>query len=116
MQIKIIEVGPRDGLQSEKSFIPTAQKVRLIDSLFGAGIRSVEATSFVSPAAVPQMADAGDVLQRISRPEGSVVSVLAPTSGAHATPSGPERTSWSHSCQRARRTTGRTSTAASPTR
>ena len=78
MQIKITEVGPRDGLQIEKSFIPTARKVQLIDALFHAGIRSVEATSFVSPTAVPQMADAADVVQQISRPEGSVVSVLAP--------------------------------------
>jgi len=78
MRIKIIEVGPRDGLQSEKSFIPTARKVQLIDALFAAGIRSVEATSFVSPTAVPQMADAADVLRQIRRPEGSVVSVLAP--------------------------------------
>jgi len=78
MQIKIIEVGPRDGLQSEKSFVPTERKVQLIDSLFSAGIRAVEATSFVSPAAVPQMADAADVLRQIHRPAGSVVSVLAP--------------------------------------
>lgn len=84
MQIKITEVGPRDGLQIEKSFIPTARKVQLVDALFHAGIRSVEATSFVSPTAVPQMADAADVVQRISRPEGCVVSVLAPNvRGAH---------------------------------
>lgn len=78
MQIKIIEVGPRDGLQSEKAFIATDRKVRLIDALFGAGVRSVEATSFVSPTAVPQMADAAEVLRQIRRPDESVVSVLAP--------------------------------------
>jgi len=84
MRIKITEVGPRDGLQIEKGFIPTARKVQLIDALFHAGIRSVEATSFVSPTAVPQMADAADVVRQISRPEGSVVSVLAPNvRGAH---------------------------------
>ena len=78
MQIRITEVGARDGLQIEKSFIPTARKVQLIDALFHAGIRSVEATAFVSPKAVPQMADAADVIRQISRPEGAVVSVLAP--------------------------------------
>jgi hydroxymethylglutaryl-CoA lyase len=78
MQIRITEVGARDGLQIEKSFIPTARKVQLIDALFLAGIRSVEATAFVSPKAVPQMADAADVIRQISRPEGAVVSVLAP--------------------------------------
>ena len=84
MQIRITEVGPRDGLQIEKSFIPTARKVQLIDALFDAGIRSVEATSFVSPTAVPQMADAADVVRQISRPQGAVVSVLAPNvRGAH---------------------------------
>ena len=84
MQIRITEVGPRDGLQIEKSFIPTARKVQLIDALFHAGIRFVEATSFVSATAVPQMADAADVVQQVSRPEGSVVSVLAPNvRGAH---------------------------------
>jgi hydroxymethylglutaryl-CoA lyase len=84
MNITITEVGPRDGLQSEKSFVSTERKVQLIDAIFAAGIRCVEATSFVSPAAVPQMSDAADVLKAIRRPEGSVVSVLAPNvRGAH---------------------------------
>jgi len=84
MNITITEVGPRDGLQSEKSFISTDRKVQLIDAIFASGIRSVEATSFVSPSAVPQMSDAAEVLKAIRRPEGSVVSVLAPNvRGAH---------------------------------
>lgn len=84
MNITITEVGPRDGLQSEKSFIPTDRKVQLIDAIFASGIRSIEATSFVSPSAVPQMSDAAEVLKAIRRPEGSVVSVLAPNvRGAH---------------------------------
>ncbi|SEM05972.1 hydroxymethylglutaryl-CoA lyase [Variovorax sp. YR750] len=84
MHITISEVGPRDGLQSEKTFIPTARKVQIIDAIFASGIRSVEATSFVSPSAVPQMSDAAEVLRQIQRPERSVVSVLAPNvRGAH---------------------------------
>jgi hydroxymethylglutaryl-CoA lyase len=78
MHITITEVGPRDGLQSEKNFVPTHRKVQLIDAIFASGIRSIEATSFVSPAAVPQMADAAEVLKAIKRPPGSVVSALAP--------------------------------------
>ncbi|XAH22753.1 hydroxymethylglutaryl-CoA lyase [Xylophilus sp. GW821-FHT01B05] len=85
MHITITEVGPRDGLQSEKTFIPTARKVQIIDAIFASGIRSVEATSFVSPSAVPQMSDAAEVLRQIQRPEHSVVSVLAPNvRGAHS--------------------------------
>lgn len=84
MNITITEVGPRDGLQSEKSFISTDRKVQLIDAIFASGIRSIEATSFVSPSAVPQMSDAAEVLKAIRRPEGSVVSALAPNvRGAH---------------------------------
>lgn len=84
MNITITEVGPRDGLQSEKSFISTDRKVQLIDAIFASGIRCVEATSFVSPSAVPQMSDAAEVLKAIRRPKGSVVSVLAPNvRGAH---------------------------------
>lgn len=84
MNITITEVGPRDGLQSEKSFISTDRKVQLIDAIFASGIRSIEATSFVSPSAVPQMSDAAEVLKAIRRPKGSVVSVLAPNvRGAH---------------------------------
>ena len=84
MNITITEVGPRDGLQSEKSFVSTDRKVQLIDAIFASGIRSIEATSFVSPSAVPQVSDAAEVLKAIRRPEGSVVSVLAPNvRGAH---------------------------------
>jgi len=78
MQITITEVGPRDGIQSESRFIPTEEKARLIEAIFSAGIRAVEATSFVAPAAVPQLADADDLAARIRRPAGAVVSALAP--------------------------------------
>lgn len=84
MQITITEVGLRDGIQSERQFIPTEQKLRLIEAVFSAGIRAVEATSFVAPAAVPQLADADDLASRIQRPEGAVISALAPNArGVH---------------------------------
>ena len=60
--VTIYEVGPRDGLQNEKRLIPAADKVRLIDLLSAAGFRKIEATSFVSPKWVPQMADATEVM------------------------------------------------------
>lgn len=78
MQITITEVGPRDGIQSESRFIPTSDKVGLIEAIFSAGILAVEATSFVAPAAVPQLADADDLVGRIRRPAGTVLSALAP--------------------------------------
>ena len=61
--IKIFEVGPRDGLQNEATPIDTAQKLSLIDGLVDAGLQHIEATSFVHPKAVPQMADADDVMK-----------------------------------------------------
>ena len=61
--VELVEVGPRDGLQNEKSLIPTEAKIRLIDSLSEAGFGLIEATSFVSPKWVPQLADAAEVWQ-----------------------------------------------------
>ena len=77
-RVKIVEVGPRDGLQNEKEFIPTAVKVELVDRLAQAGFANVEATSFVSPKWVPQMADGAQVMQAIARRPGTVYSVLTP--------------------------------------
>ena len=77
-QVRLREVGPRDGLQSEKASIATKDKVALIDALSASGLSLIEATSFVSPAAVPQMADAHEVLRRIARPEGVAFSALVP--------------------------------------
>ncbi|KAB2928276.1 MAG: hydroxymethylglutaryl-CoA lyase [Dechloromonas sp.] len=77
-QVKIVEVGPRDGLQNEKEIVPTAIKIELIDRLSDAGLPSVEATSFVSPKWVPQMADNSAVLQGIRRRPGTVYPVLTP--------------------------------------
>jgi hydroxymethylglutaryl-CoA lyase len=71
-------VGPRDGIQSEKADIPTAQKVRLIDALSATGLKYIEAVSFVSPKAIPQMADARDVWMGISRRANVFYSALVP--------------------------------------
>lgn len=77
-RITICEVGPRDGFQSEKTFIPTAKKIEIANALFAAGLRHMQVTSFVSPRAVPQLADAEEVLAGIERPEGAWVTALVP--------------------------------------
>ncbi len=76
--VKIVEVGPRDGLQNEKEFVPTSIKVDLINRLSAAGFRNVESASFVSPKWVPQMADGADVMAGIARRPGTIYSVLTP--------------------------------------
>ncbi len=76
--VKIVEVGPRDGLQNEKQSVPTATKVALIEHLADAGLIVVESGSFVSPKWVPQMADTADVLARIRRKPGVSYPVLVP--------------------------------------
>jgi len=76
--VRIVEVGPRDGLQNEKTVIATADKVALIDRLSATGLRSIEATSFVSPKWVPQLADAADVYSGIHKQPGVSYPVLVP--------------------------------------
>ena len=76
--VRLCEVGPRDGLQNEKALVPTDVKVTLIDRLTDAGFPAIEATSFVSPKWVPQMADAADVMGRIRRKQGVRYPVLTP--------------------------------------
>ncbi|CAN8246979.1 unnamed protein product [Cochlearia groenlandica] len=76
--VKIVEVGPRDGLQNEKNIVPTSVKVELIQRLVSAGLPVVEATSFVSPKWVPQLADAKDVMDAISTLDGARLPVLTP--------------------------------------
>jgi hydroxymethylglutaryl-CoA lyase len=76
--IKIIEVGPRDGLQNETQAIDVATKVGLIERLVAAGVRHIEAASFVSPKWVPQMAGSAEVMQRVPRGAGVHYSALAP--------------------------------------
>lgn len=76
--VKIVEVGPRDGLQNEKQVVPTLIKIELIHRLADAGLRVIEATSFVSPKWVPQMADNTAVMQGIQRHPSTVYPVLTP--------------------------------------
>ena len=76
--LQINEVAPRDGFQSEERFIPTEQKIALIDALTTTGIARIEATSFVSPKAIPNLRDAADVVSTIQRREGVGVTVLVP--------------------------------------
>lgn len=86
--IDIIEVGPRDGFQNLKSFLPTEQKVDLIERLLGCGIRHIQITSFVSPKAIPQMSDAAEVckavLSRHSMQELDLYALVPNLRGAQA--------------------------------
>ncbi len=76
--VRIVEVGARDGLQNEKTLIPAAAKIELIDRLSATGLRSIEATSFVSPKWVPQLADAAEVYVGIAKRPGVRYPVLVP--------------------------------------
>jgi hydroxymethylglutaryl-CoA lyase len=76
--VRIVEVGARDGLQNEKTVVPTAVKVELIDRLSDSGLATIEATSFVSPKWVPQLADAADVYTAIKKKPGVRYPVLVP--------------------------------------
>ncbi len=77
-RVSITEVGTRDGFQSEKVFIPTAVKAEILDGLIGTGLRNFEATSFVSPRAVPQLADAHDMLAQVTRRSEAHLATLVP--------------------------------------
>jgi hydroxymethylglutaryl-CoA lyase len=77
-RVRLVEVGPRDGLQNEKATVPTGVKIALIDHLTEAGFPAIEATAFVSPKWVPQMADAPDVMAGIRRADGVRYPVLVP--------------------------------------
>jgi hydroxymethylglutaryl-CoA lyase len=77
-RVRIIEVGPRDGLQNEPVPIPTDVKVRFIDLLTAAGLEWIEATSFVHPKAVPQLSDADEVFRAIRKAEGVRYTTLVP--------------------------------------
>jgi len=83
-RVEIVEVGPRDGLQNEPRFVPTAEKVALIDLLSQAGFRRIEVASFVSPKWVPQMADGAEVLARIARRPGVAWAALTPNLRGYA--------------------------------
>ncbi|RVC91172.1 hydroxymethylglutaryl-CoA lyase, partial [Mesorhizobium sp. M2A.F.Ca.ET.029.05.1.1] len=76
--VRIFEMGPRDGLQNEKRLVPVAEKIRLVEMLSDCGLQKIEATSFVSPRWVPQMADAAEVMAGIRRAPGVVYAGLVP--------------------------------------
>jgi hydroxymethylglutaryl-CoA lyase len=77
-RVTVVEVGPRDGLQNERALIATDVKVRFVDALSDAGLPVIEVTSFVNPKAIPQLADADDVLRSIARKPGVRYPVLVP--------------------------------------
>jgi len=78
VNVRIVEVGPRDGLQNEKAPIPADAKVALVDALSEAGYEEIEVSAFVSPKSIPQLADAADVFARIRRRPGVLYSALVP--------------------------------------
>lgn len=77
-EVRIVEVGARDGLQNEKTIIAAATKIELIDRLSATGLRTIEATSFVSPKWIPQLADAAEVFSGIAKKAGVAYPVLVP--------------------------------------
>jgi hydroxymethylglutaryl-CoA lyase len=77
-RVRIIEVGPRDGLQNEPATVPTERKVAYIDALGQTGVGEIEVSSFVSPKWVPQLADAEEVFKKIRRAKGVIYSALVP--------------------------------------
>ena len=77
-RVRVYEVGPRDGLQNEAAAIPTATKARFLELLADAGLREIEATSFVAPRAIPQLSDADELLSGLQRRPGVRYPVLVP--------------------------------------
>src|SRR5690349_557342 len=77
-EVRMVEVGPRDGLQNEPRAVPAPVKIELIRRLVAAGLRTVEAGSFVSPKWVPQMADTAEVMAALPRGDGVAYPVLVP--------------------------------------
>ena len=77
-KVTIVEVGPRDGFQMEKTFIPTESKIAIINAVARSGVPKIEATSFVSPKAIPSMRDAQEVMEGIERRPGTAYTALVP--------------------------------------
>lgn len=76
--VRVVEVGPRDGFQMEQDFIPTELKIEVIDVISAAGVSKIEATSFVSPTVIPQLADSSQVMESIERRPGTLYTALVP--------------------------------------
>ena len=93
-QVKIVDVGPRDGLQNEKEPVPAAVKIELVHRLQDAGLTEIEVTSFVSPKWVPQMADNAEVMAGIQRKPGVRYSVLTPNKKGFEAAVSPSREFW----------------------
>src|SRR3954454_11385649 len=92
-QVKLVDVGPRDGLQNEKGQVPAEVKIELVHRLQDAGLTEIEVTSFVSPKWVPQMSDNAQVMAGIQRKSGVRYAVLTPNlkgfeAAAQSTPDG----------------------------
>jgi hydroxymethylglutaryl-CoA lyase len=77
-RVRVVEVGPRDGLQSLPETYPTAVKVEMVEALAGAGLEKIEVTGFVRPEVIPQLADAGELLAQVQRFDGCVYRALVP--------------------------------------
>ena len=95
-QVVLCDVSPRDGLQNECKLVTTPQKIALVQGLMHAGLPRIEVTSFVSPKAIPQMADAHDVMQGITRKPGVDLVVLVPNLKAQTVlwPAHPMSLTW----------------------
>ena len=76
--IKVTEVGPRDGFQSEKTILKTEDKVEIINKLIDAGFPRIEVSSFVSPKAIPQLADASTILENVKKDKNTTLAALEP--------------------------------------
>lgn len=83
-EVKVFEVGPRDGLQNESTLVATADKIRLIEALCSTGIKNIEITSFVSPKWIPQLADGLEVATQVKLPPAVVASALVPNLKGYA--------------------------------
>ena len=93
LRAEITEVGPHDDFQAKRAFIPTAQKIEFIDRLIDAGMPRIEATSFVSPRVVPQLADAEEVMRGVDRTRGAVLAALPSAIDGYRSP-GACRCAW----------------------
>ena len=93
-RVKLVDVGPRDGLQNEKTPVPAAVKIELVHRLQEAGLREIEVTSYVSPKWVPQMADAAEVMAGFERKPGVRYSVLTPNMKGFEAAVAPRRAMW----------------------
>ncbi|MFC5521750.1 hydroxymethylglutaryl-CoA lyase [Polaromonas jejuensis] len=93
-KVKLVDVGPRDGLQNEKAAVPAAVKIELVHRLQDAGLTEIEVTSFVSPKWVPQMADNAEVMAGIRRKPGVRYSVLTPNMKGFEAAIAPARALW----------------------